>query len=62
MTVVRTIVNLIIDGINLLWTGIYNAIKGIVDTIGGVAGAIGSIFGQDWGFSMPDSPTLIPKW
>ena len=62
ITVVRTIVNLIIDGINLLWTGIYNAIKGIVDTIGGVAGAIGSIFGQDWGFSMPDSPTLIPKW
>lgn len=54
-------VNLIIDGINLLWKGIYTVVKGIVDTIGGIAGAIGDIFGQDWHFSMPEEPPLIPK-
>mgnify|MGYP004498350493 FL=1 len=54
-------VNLIIDGINLLWKGIYAVVKGIVDAIGGIAGAIGDMFGQDWHFSMPDKPPLIPK-
>lgn len=59
--VVKTAVNLIIDGINLLWTGIYNAVAGIVNSIGGIAGALGSLFGQDWSFSMPSEPPLIPK-
>lgn len=59
--VIKGVINLIIDGINMLWTGIYNAIKGIVDAIGGVAGAIGDLFGQDWHFSMPENPPLIPK-
>lgn len=59
--VIKSTVNLIIDGINLLWTGIYNAVKGLVDAVGGVAGVIGDILGQDWHFSMPDSPPLIPK-
>lgn len=58
---IKSIINLIIDGINLLWTGIYNAVKGLVDAVGGVAGVIGDILGQDWHFSMPDSPPLIPK-
>ena len=59
--IIRGVVNLIIDGINLLWRGIYTAISGIVNAIGSVAGAIGSLFGQDWKFSMPDEPPLIPK-
>ena len=60
-SVVKGIINLIIDGINMLWTGIYVAVKAIVDTVGGVAGAIGDLFGQDWHFSMPEEPPLIPK-
>lgn len=59
--IVKFPINLIIDGINLLWKGIYTAVKGIVDSIGGVAGALGDLFGQDWHFSMPDKPPLIPK-
>lgn len=59
--IVKAPVNLIIDGINALWSGIYNAVKGIVDSIGGVAGALGDLFGQDWSFSMPEEPPLIPK-
>ena len=55
------LVNLIIDGINMLWSGIYSAVKGIINGIGGIAGAIGDIFGQDWHFSMPEEPPLIPK-
>lgn len=59
--IVKGVVNLIIDGINMLWSGIYMAVKGIVDSIGGIAGAIGDLFGQDWHFSMPENPPLIPK-
>lgn len=59
--IIRGVVNLIIDGINLLWRGIYTAVSGIVNGIGGIAGAIGSLFGQDWKFSMPEEPPLIPK-
>lgn len=58
---IKGIINLIIDGINMLWEGIYRAVKGIVDAIGGVAGALGKLFGQDWKFSMPAKPPLIPK-
>ena len=58
--IVKGFVNLIIDGINLLWTGIYTVISSIVNAIGGIADAIGSIFGQDWGWSMPSEPNLIP--
>ena len=59
--IVKGVVNLIVDGINLLWKGIYTVVKAIVDAIGGVAGALGSLFGQDWHFSMPASPPLIPR-
>ena len=59
--VIKGVINLIIDGINMLWTGIYTVVKGIVDAIGGVAGAIGDLSGQDWHFSMPENPPLIPK-
>ena len=59
--VIKGFINLIIDGINALWSGIYHAVKGIVDTIGDVAGVVGDLLGQDWSFSMPDSPPLIPK-
>mgnify|MGYP002640362491 CR=1 FL=1 len=59
--IVKGTINLIIDALNLLWTAIYNVAKGIVDGIGGIAGAIGDVFGQDWHFSMPEEPPLIPK-
>lgn len=59
--VFKFIVNAIIDGINSLWTGIYNFVLGVIDAIGGIAGAIGSIIGQDWSFSMPENPPLIPR-
>lgn len=58
---IKGIINLIIDGINTIWSGIYFFAKGIVDTIGGISGAIGDLFGQDWSFSMPAEPPLIPK-
>lgn len=41
-------------------TGIYTVVAAIVNTIGGIADAIGSIFGQEWGWSMPNEPVLIP--
>ncbi len=59
--IIKGVINLIIDGINLLWTGIYTVVSAIVNAIGGIAGAIGSLFGQDWNFSMPSEPPLIPK-
>lgn len=59
--IVKGVVNLIIDGINLLWKGIYTVVKAIVDAIGGIAGALGALFGQDWSFSMPANPPLIPR-
>ena len=45
----------------MLWSGIYYTVKGIVDSIGGISGVLGSLFGQDWSFSMPAEPPLIPK-
>ena len=60
-SILKGVVNLIIDGINLLWSGIYNVVRGIVDAIGSVAGALGKLFGQDWEFKMPAEPPLIPK-
>ncbi len=59
--VVKGVVNLIIDGLNLLWRGIYGVVSGIVNGIGGIAEALGDLLGQDWGFSMPAEPPLIPK-
>ena len=58
--IIKGFVNLIIDGINLLLTGIYTVVAAIVNAIGGIADAIGSIFGQEWCWSMPNEPVLIP--
>lgn len=52
--------NIIIDAINGIWSAIYSFVGGFVDSIGGISGAISSVFGQDWSFSMPAKPTLIP--
>lgn len=59
--IIKGVVNLIIDGLNLLWGGVYSVASGIVNGIGGIAEVIGDLFGQDWGFSMPAEPPLIPK-
>ncbi|WP_294465489.1 hypothetical protein [uncultured Ruminococcus sp.] len=61
-SILKGIINLIIDALNCIWTGVYNVVSGIVNGIGGIAGALGDIFGQDWHFSMPAEPTLIPKF
>ena len=58
---IKGVINLIIDALNLLWSAIYSVVSGIVNAIGGIAGALGSLFGQDWSFSMPSKPPLIPK-
>ena len=58
--IIKGFVNLIIDGINLLLTGIYTVVAAIVNGNGGGGDAIGSIFGQEWGWSMPNEPVLIP--
>lgn len=57
----KSIINLIIDGVNLLWTAIYNVVSGIVNGIGDLAGALGKLLGEDWSFDMPSKPPLIPK-
>ena len=59
--IVKGSINLIIDGLNMLWGGVYSVVSGIVNGVGGIADAIGKIFGQDWSFSMPAEPPLIPK-
>lgn len=59
--VVKGIINLIIGGINSLWSGIYKAVSGIINTIGKVAGVVGDLLGQNWKFSLPAKPPLIPK-
>ena len=59
--VVKGVINLIIDGLNLLWGAIYGVVSGIVNGIGGIAGFIGDLLGQDWHFSMPANPPMIPK-
>lgn len=61
-SILKGIINLIIDALNSIWTGVYNVVSGIINGIGGIAGALGDIFGQDWHFSMPAEPTLIPKF
>lgn len=59
--IVKGAINLIIDGLNAVWSAIYSFVSGIVNAVGGIAGLIGKAFGQDWNFSMPAEPPLIPK-
>lgn len=61
-TTLSTVVNLIIDGINLLWTGLYNQIQYVVNSLGDIVSGVGDLVGQNWGFTMPQEPTLIPRW
>lgn len=58
--IVKAPINLIIWGLNKLWSAIYSVVSGIVNGIGGIAGFIGDLLGQDWDFSMPSKPPLIP--
>lgn len=58
---IKGVINLIIDGLNALWRGIYGAFSGIVNGLGDVFGAVGNLFGQNWNFSIPRDPPLIPK-
>lgn len=59
--IVKGIINTIIGGINTLWSGIYTVVSGIVNTLSSVAETAGDLLGQDWSFSMPEEPPLIPK-
>lgn len=62
LTVVSTVVNLIIDGINLLWNTVYNSFQAAANGIGGLAERIGEMFGQNWSFSVPENTPFIPRW
>lgn len=57
----KTVVNLVIDGLNILWRTIYRVFSGIANGIGKAVGWIGSLMGKDWEFSMPKYPPTIPK-
>ena len=57
----RTVINLVIDGLNALWRAIYRTFSGIANGIGKAVGWIGSLMGKDWEFSMPKYPPTIPK-
>ncbi len=59
--IIKGILNFIIDGLNMLWSAIYTVVAGIVNTISGIVSFIGSMFGQEWDFSMPSEPPLIPR-
>lgn len=59
-SILRGAFNVIIDLVNTLWTGIYSAVSSIVNSIGGLAKIIGKALGQDWGWTMPSQPPLIP--
>lgn len=58
---IRGSLNVLIDLLNLLWKRLYSAIEGIVNGLGSTIAGIGKIFGQEWGFSVPKNPPLIPK-
>ena len=57
----KTVINLVIDGLNILWRAIYRTFSGIANGIGKAVGWIGSVMGKDWEFSMPKYPPTIPK-
>lgn len=57
----KTVINLVIDGLNILWITIYRVFSGIANGIGKAVGWIGSLMGKDWEFSMPKYPPTIPK-
>lgn len=57
----KTVINLVIDGLNALWRAIYRTFSGIANGIGKAVGWIGNLMGKDWEFSMPKYPPTIPK-
>lgn len=59
--VIKGVVNLIIDGINALVGGIYSVFSTIANVVGEAAKIAGDAIGQDWGFSVPTEPPVIPK-
>lgn len=59
--IAKGIVNLIIDAINALWSGLYNSLRNVVNGVGGIVSKIGDLLGQDWGFSIPETPPMIPR-
>lgn len=59
--VFKGVINIIIDCLNLLWSGLYKAIAGVVNGVGSIVSKFGDLIGQDWGFSIPKDPPLIPR-
>lgn len=60
-SVFKGVINLIIDGLNALWSGLYLAIAGVVNGVGKIVEKFGDLIGQDWGFSIPKNPPMIPR-
>lgn len=59
--IVKGVVNLIIDALNALWRGLYSAIAGVINGVGSIVRSFGNLLGQNWGFSVPSQPPVIPK-
>ena len=57
---VRYPINMIIFSLNTLWSAVYAIVSGIVNGAGGILEWLGDRVGQDWSFSMPAEPPLIP--
>lgn len=61
-SVIKGVINLIIDGLNALWSAIYSVFSAIANGLGDAIGWIGDLLGfDDWGWSLPAEPPLIPK-
>lgn len=59
--IVKGVVNLIIDGLNFLWRMLYGALALVINGVGSIVKGIGSLLGQEWGWSIPTDPPVIPK-
>ncbi len=59
--IVKGVINLIVDAINALWSGLYNSLRNVINGVGDIVSKIGGALGQDWGFSVPDTPPMIPR-
>lgn len=61
-SVLKGVINLIIDGLNSLWSAIYSVFSAIANGLGDAISWIGDLLGfDDWGWSLPSEPPLIPK-
>lgn len=61
-SIVKGVLNCIIDGINALWSSVYASVRTVVNTLGSIVSQIGKVVGKNWGFSLPGTPPMIPRF